>query len=352
MEADDLLQLLSSQQARRLRVIENLLRGRRTVSTLFWGQRYRLLYLLDLGKALTRGGLDGPAQTLVDRQLATWEAEEQPQLRLTPAGVAAQHAAQPFVPQTAVLWPQLDINAARKRLLLGVQVVSEYQHQTKRYYPLATDLATRQLVRRWFYQSDRQQLGTALQATFTRSLARLPERVATVTVAGFTGYRQPGLTNQQLAVRWQTTAWQVYLMHIEAVVTIAQAAQVATDPLAGLLGPLWTVPVTKSAQATLAAVQAGGTLDQIARQRRIKPSTVREHLLEAAIMLPEAAFPYERLLPATTQRTLLAVLPTAIDEWTYTDLAPALQAKIDFFTFRLLAIWQDKRGDSHGKSNG
>nr|WP_225426262.1 hypothetical protein [Levilactobacillus brevis] len=37
MEPVDLLPLLSESQPRRLRVVENLLRGRRTVSTLYWG---------------------------------------------------------------------------------------------------------------------------------------------------------------------------------------------------------------------------------------------------------------------------------------------------------------------------
>lgn len=64
MDPADLLRLLSEQQDRRLRVIENLLRGRRTVSTLYWGLRYDLLPLLNLAKPLDRGALDTPAHQL------------------------------------------------------------------------------------------------------------------------------------------------------------------------------------------------------------------------------------------------------------------------------------------------
>lgn len=351
MTPDDLLQLLSDQQARRLRVIENLLRGRRTVSTLYWGLRYDLLYLLDLDKSLDRGQLDASAQVLVDHHWAAWADDQQPRLRLTAAGVTRRdQQPRPDVSNRAD-WPQLNLQAARQRLLLAVQVVSEYAHQTKRYYPLTVDLPTRQAVRIWFHQQRDATLPQRVLTALQTDLDQLPVLVAQATTAGLTGHQQPGLTNQQLGEQLDRTAWQVYLMHVTAVVQIARSAKEPAHPLHTLLAPTWDQPVTRSAQATLATVQAGTSLDQTAQQRKIKPSTVREHLLEAAIMLPVTAIPYEQLLPVGDRERLLAALPTLIDDWEYTALSPALQARYDFFTFRLLAIWQDKRGVGHGTLN-
>lgn len=348
MDPEDLLHLLDDQQARRLRVIENLLRGRKTVSTLYWGQRYDLLFLLGLAKHLDRGGLDATAQALVSQKLATWTPNEQPQLRLTAKGRQRRDQVPTYQPQTRALWPQLSLAVARQRLLLSVQVVSQYAHRTARYYPLTTDLATRQAVRQWFHQAKSPDLATQIFTALTASLTQLPEATAQVLTAGFSGYQQPGLTNQQLAVDLHQTPWEIYLRHIDGVVRIAQDARQADHPLHALLAPAWQTAVTRSAQATLRAVTTTAlTLDQVAVQRQIKPSTVREHLLEAAIMLPVTALPYERLLPQATRQTLLAALPAQLDDWEYTALPADLQARFDFFTFRLLAIWCDKGGAGH-----
>ncbi|GEO68390.1 helix-turn-helix domain-containing protein [Levilactobacillus acidifarinae] len=348
MDPQDLLDLLDDQQARRLRVIENLLRGRKTVSTLYWGQRYDLLYLLSLDKHLARGGLDTVAQTLVSQKMATWLPAEQPQLRLTALGRKQRDQAVTFRPKTQALWPQITLGLARQRLLLSVQVVSQYAHQTARYYPLTTDLATRQAVRQWFHQVKSPELATQVFTALTASLTRLPPMTAQVVTAGFSGYQQPGLTVQQLAQDLQRTPWEVYLRHVDGVVQIAQDARQTDHPLHALLAPAWQTAVTRSAQATLRAVATTDlTLDQVAVQRHIKPSTVREHLLEAAIMLPVTAVPYDRLLPPATRQALLAVLPAQLDDWEYTALPVALQQRFDFFTFRLLAILCDKEGDHH-----
>ncbi|MDT6980549.1 helix-turn-helix domain-containing protein [Levilactobacillus zymae] len=351
MNPQDLLHLLSDRQARRLRVIENLLRGRKTVSTLYWGQRYGLLYLLSLDKQLARGDLDAVAQVLVTHKLATWTPAEQPQLRLTPLGVAQRNQAATVQPVTQAVWPQVALNLARQRLLLSVQVVSQYAHQTARYYPLTTDLATQQAVRQWFHQAKAPDLADQVLTALTGSLKRLPTVTALVTTAGFSGYQHPGLTDQQLAQQLHQTPWEIYLRHVDGVVQIAQDARQVDHPLHALLAPAWQTAVTRSAQATLTAVTTTTlTLDQVATQRQIKPSTVREHLLEAAIMLPVTALPYERLLPVKTRQALLAVLPAQLDDWEYTALPTELQQQIDFFTFRLFAILRDKEGERHGRT--
>lgn len=344
MEAADLLVLLDGRQFRRLRVIENLLREKKTVSTLYWGERYRLLYLVGLAKKLPRGALDAPAQALQQRGLVT-TGETPDQVRLTPAGVTAQRDATYYHPQTAATWDQLNLMAARERLLLAVQVVSQYAHSTKRYYPLTTTLETRQAVRRWFYRVKQPDLDEQMFTSLKSSLAQLPAPVAEVVVTLFTGYQQPGQTADQLAQERQCTPWEILLMQLDGLMQVALAARDTAQPLTSLLQPLWQSPVTRSAQQTLAAVGQGRSLEQIAAARGIKTSTAREHLLEAAILLPLQQFPYDGILTPTIRQDLAAALTGPIDDWQYTALPEALQARYAFFYFRLYAIWSDKRGE-------
>lgn len=343
MEAADLLALLDAQQFRRLRVIENLLRGKKTVSTLYWGQRYRALYLVGLAKKLPRGALDAPAQALQERGLIV-TGETTDQVRLTEKGLDAQRQATYFTPLTRASWNQIDLMAARERILLAVQVVSQYAHAVKRYYPLATGTQTRQAVRRWFYQQAHSSLSEQMFDSLKESLNRLPTQVAETVTALFTGYQQPGQTAAQLAQAWQYTPWEVTLMQLDGMMQIALDAR-TTGPLTSLLRPTWQSPVTRSAQQTLAAVGQGRTLDQIAAARGIKVNTAREHLLEAAILLPLTRFPYDDILTAPIRQAFAAALTGPIDSWQYTALPEALQARYAFFYFRLYAIWCDKRGE-------
>lgn len=344
----DLLQLLDQTQPRRVRAIENLLRGRRTVSTLYWGQRYQLLALLSLAKQLDRGALDAAAQQVVQQGLASWDVNHE-RLVLTPRGLAAQQSATYFHPQTADWWPTIDLMTARQRILLAVQVASQFSHHAGHYLPLTTDMATRQFVRNWFHQVKANDLGTQVLAALTTSLAKLDPLVAAIVTGQFTGYQQAGQTLGQLSQTTQRTPWEIQLMQFEGLAQIMQDAKAPTNPFNSLLQPLWQTPVSRSAQITLNTVKQGQTLAQIAGERRVKVSTVREHLLEAAIMLPLAAFPYDRLLAPATRDQFKAVVQGPVDDWQYTELPEALQKQYEFFYFRLYAIWVGKQGEQHGK---
>ncbi|KRN02563.1 hypothetical protein FD13_GL001786 [Levilactobacillus senmaizukei DSM 21775 = NBRC 103853] len=346
MGPTDLLQLLDRVQPRRVRAIENLLRGRRTVSTLYWGQRYQLLPLLNLAKQLDRGALDAAAQQVVHQGLATWDINQE-RLVLTPAGLSKQRADHYFVPQTADCWPTIDLIAVRQRILLAVQVASQFSHQAGHYLPLTTDMATRQFVRHWFHQVKNDQLGPQVLTALMTSLDKLDPVVATVMTAQFTGYQQAGQTLGQLALAYQRTEWEIQLMQFEGLAQIMGDAKEPTNPFNSLLQPLWQTPVSRSAQITLNTVKQGQTLAQIAGERRVKVSTVREHLLEAAIMLPLADFPYDRLLSPAARSQFKAVVSGPVDDWQYTGLPEALQRQYEFFYFRLYAIWVGKRGALH-----
>lgn len=340
MEAVDLLQVLDQKQPRRLRVIENLLRGRRTVSTLYWGQRYHLLPLLDADKHLDRGALTAPAQQLVANGLVTLDSEED-QLLLTPAGQQRQSAAY-YQPQTSDDWLNLDLGAARQRILLAVQVTSQYAHSTNRYYPLATDLATRRVIRPWFHRMKGPQLAETLAAAMIHSLQQLPIQTAEVMTDLLTGYEHPGLTIDQVASEQQQTAWEIQLRQRDGMTQIARDARQSEHPLHSLLQPLWRSPVTRSAQATLYAVERGGSLEQVAVQRHVKANTVKEHLLEAAILSPMAVFPYDQILPEHVRADFTAALNGDIDSWQFAQLPEALRTRYDFFYFRLYAIWRGR----------
>jgi uncharacterized protein YpbB len=110
------------------------------------------------------------------------------------------------------------------------------------------------------------------------------------------------------------------------------------DPLWPLLAPLvQSSPVSKSAQQTYQAFTQTHALTKIATARKLKLSTVREHLLEVAIWLP--SFPFTTVLDAQVIETLTRCFAgqPEIASWSFQDAQAALP-ELDFFEFRLFQI--------------
>ena len=149
MDEFRLLSFLSDQQPRRKRVVENILKGRRTVSTLFWGMRYGILDWLGYEKKLQRDTYDSVFDQLIQEQLV--EAVDQ-QFRLTEFGTARlnQLAKTHYQPQNLAVGQFYDSQLFQERLLLIIQVVSEYSFDNRQYYPQLASQANLQFAREWF----------------------------------------------------------------------------------------------------------------------------------------------------------------------------------------------------------
>nr|WP_238331039.1 helix-turn-helix domain-containing protein [Furfurilactobacillus milii] len=90
---------------------------------------------------------------------------------------------------------------------------------------------------------------------------------------------------------------------------------------------------------TLSAVQQGATRTEIAQQRRLKPSTINEHLLTAAILLPLDQFPYEECVDEATRESIEKRQPVNIDNWQ----GPLGVTPDQFFQYRMTQIWETKQ---------
>ena len=103
------------------------------------------------------------------------------------------------------------------------------------------------------------------------------------------------------------------------------------------------VPISNSAWQTLQDFREGVTIQTIARHRHLKVSTVREHLLEAAIIVPQA-IDWNRLLPWPVEQQLRDHYLGPVAEWHFKSFTTDSAA--DFFSFRLYQIKELQQ--SHG----
>lgn len=348
MNSELLLQLLDGKQPRRIRVIENLFIGRKTVSTLYWGLRYQLLPWLGFDKRLTRQTMDRVVRELTTAGLID---NQDSMVSLTPKGQSYQRVLKEtwHQPEAQIHWLTFDGQAGLERLLLAVQTVSELKAQNHGYYPVQVSWASRVAVKNWYRKHRQVNLAQNLHSELSLFLAQQPSLVADQWAALLVGHKQTGTTLEQLAKLTNQSTCEMQILTYDITVALmayALNANNQTPLLATLFDDLKQSQVSTSAKTTLNDFQAGLSLLQIGQRRGLKPSTVNEHLLEAAILLPRDAFPYERLLPGALQHTLKQTLTGSIDDWRFNDLA-ALD--IEFWQFRLYEILRSKIDNDNGE---
>ena len=336
----DYVLLLFSTTPRRAKGLFNVLRGRRTVSTLFAGLTAGYLDLLDSCHEVP----------LEDFMAATAALTENGQLtstapgcwQLTQAGEHRQAKLRQtlYMPQNFEVFQTTDVRRFRIVSQLALQVVSELVHHDRHYYPVTTDPGIQAQVKQWLRQQSKVELGEQIHAALTAFLTSLADpELPTVFVQGITGYQEPGLTNEQLAAQLGRQPWEASLMHTDVICQwIAWIQRHPRDPFSQLLSVLTQASaISQSAEQTYQAFLKTQQLAAIAQTRHLKMSTVREHLLEVAIWSPD--FPFEMVLNhEITQQlaTIFAAQPDIVN-WSFQEAQAALPT-LDFFEFRLFQI--------------
>lgn len=278
---------------RRYKAIFYGLAGKQTVSNLLALRDYGLLNYFHLYPKLSQQEFQ---VQLVSLQQAGWLQLDQTDATavLTSAGelICQQNNLARQWPQAYDYWQFGDWQLQWQRLLLGVQVVSNRWHQVQQYQPLTESYQVQRELRIWWRywaQHDWQSFKGELQT----SLTELPETAGTLLANSFSSSSFPGLTSQHLAQLRSQSLLCLQLAQINSLGLLLQVLKQNPSqwPLLNSLLPAPKSPLSRSAWQTYQQVLAGQSWSEIERQRRIKASTLKEHLLIAAILMPN--FPFE-----------------------------------------------------------
>lgn len=343
----DYVLFLFATQPRRAKGIFNVLRGRRTVSTLFAGLTYGCLDQLDswhgvpLEKFMATAAQIERAGDLVSPSPGYYQ--------LTAQGATRQQTqrALRYQPVAMHVFQTTDVRRFAALSQLALQVVSEAAHRENRYYPVTTDPGVQAIVKAWFRRFYGPTLGQTIYEGLQAFLASLPDELAQIFVQSLTGYQFPGQTDVQLATTFKRSPVEMLVIRRDLTCRwIIWLGQHQTDPLWALLATLVKAsPVSSSAQRTFQDFLQAGDLEMISNRRHLKLSTVREHLLEVAIFTPD--FPFDRLLTKTVSQQLTTIFThqPVLTSWQFAQVQ-AVMPQLDFFYFRLFQIMrcQHERG--------
>lgn len=269
----------------------HIISGRRSTQTIQDAHFYQMTQFYSIYQKLKRAEFDQAISNLI----------EQDDLIIDDAGVASLtlkseqtlNARQ----QPKIINAFNGIESANKakvfsdRLALTIQTFANRSIENNQFQPINEDLAIQQWVRS-YYQSQ-QDIKSWLMNTYqhlTTFLATIDEKQATIFVNRLSGYRNYGQTIQQLAMKHNLSNHDVHLI---LAATYHQLIDYIETNQVKLLAQF--IPeqqqqtkkfITQSAQQTNRLLNQGYTIDQIIDIRRLKRSTIEDHIVELAYAIP------------------------------------------------------------------
>lgn len=281
MLADYVLTKLDQQEWRRSKVIANIWQGGAlTVSTSFWGYVYNILPetgLFDINLSRVLNQLS--RQNLI-------EISENGLVKLTDIGAThkAQYLATHYQPLHLEVNLNYDIKAFQDVFLLANQIISELSYKNKQYYPFQIDLRYQWQLKQWLRTKKRDVLITDWYQNLSSWLVTRQDYEAELFTAMLFGHNMPNKLFSELQLPLEWDEFDLRLWQIDCLASLMQYSLKNETVILEIMQLVNRSLLSSSAEQSARLLDNQLSLNEIARQRRIKITTVREHILHAAII--------------------------------------------------------------------
>ncbi|WP_390404517.1 helix-turn-helix domain-containing protein [Lacticaseibacillus jixiensis] len=326
---DDLIVQLFDQQPRTEISVYMLLTGKKTQSVLFAALQHDQLKWLQLYPTLSRSDYQAAIKRLEQAQVLKRDGNN-----LSLRNLDAQQAAAKRLALPAHYAPWMDLAPFWLKLQLAIQSLSEYTYHNRFYRPVTPDWPSQQAVRQWWVAI---KPAAAIQE-LTALFAALPQAQSDLLSQQLIGHDYVGAGGDDSLAG-----------HMQRLDALAQLVVALDANRLGSWARLWggRKPLgTQSQYQALALAQAGMPRPQIAQRLRLKPSTVNEHLLGAALF--GAKLPLDTLYSPAMMAAFGALPKQRFND--FHELLAQVPGS-DFFLVRLYEIlviqgrWPDGSGE-------
>ncbi|MCI1903712.1 MAG: hypothetical protein LKJ03_06495 [Enterococcaceae bacterium] len=315
----------------------HLLRGKRTSSILCFGFFYELLPLFGLLPRLSKTEYEAAIARSIKKGLLIASGET---IQLAPA-VTDQLS----IPHglDAYRWGR-DDEKKRQLLWFALQVSSNLAHQMTDYFPLEGQWANRQIVKDWLKKQPLDQISflKKFQAEWQQLFSALPADAGERLSRTWSGYGQVGESMQAVYPKAPEYPEAVLLQaKADLHMLLAALEKLPLPLLRALVAGFPPLPPTLSATKELLKEEID--FDTLVRRRRLKASTLRDHLLDLAIY--DAQFPFAYFVSPAALRDFSKRPLEELRDWEYNEQDSAY----DFFIFRLAQIYLLKEAQKNGE---
>lgn len=337
---DELLRFFSKTQPRRPAVVRQVLSNKRTVSNLFWGLRYRILDWLAVWPQLEKAKFDDSITEMIEKKYLVEINGEG--FCLTELGVKSRDVflKNHYNIKSPYLFCRFKMQLWQDILRLLMQVVSEASYKNNHYYVVASSFQARTSIKIWYQKYYEHDLGPLLAEQLFLFLGNEKAQDADAFMQLFSGHELVAKTAEQIAVNSGCSTRDIEFLWNDLSARFAEFLSEGASVFKNLVMPIKrTSLLSKSAEETYRLYKNGMPLSKIEAERRLKGSTIAEHLLEAAIFVPN--FNFQRLISVEEARLFKKLFKGDIDKWRYEELQKN-NFKISFAKFRLYQIEQSK----------
>ncbi|MGX7262548.1 helix-turn-helix domain-containing protein [Enterococcus crotali] len=332
MEPFFILALFQHGYKARTSTLYHLLKGKRTSSVLLYGFLYENLQFFQLFPTLTEVEFRSIITGLIKQKLLQQTADGEAQITAKGQQAISQYRDRfsrinnyHFGKTDEMIW---------RLLQFTVQVVSHLSYTNKNYIPLEQSPLYQRQVKMYLKSMPKAQLIKTTKREWTQIFAELSKEEANYFTRQFSGYQQIGKTSFQL-MDVQRNAFDRFLFSKEKLhyllYTIEQMPEGSF--LRALILPLIKQNENKSMNETKVYLKRLHSVDKLAEQRKVKISTIKDHLMELALT---DDVPFDSFITKKTSDFLLE-FSKPYQDWSYRSLKQ-LNPELDYFEFRLYQI--------------
>lgn len=342
MEPYFILALFQHGYKARTSTLYHLLKGKRTTSVLLYGFIYENLRFFQLLPSLSEKEFNQIIDKLIQQKLVQKVTESEIQLTTKGQVVSINHRR--FAQIDSYHFGKTD-EAVWRLLQFTVQVVSNLAYETNNYVPLEQSPLYQKQVKVHIKSMSKAQLIQTVKNEWTELFTCLPKEEANFFAQQFSGYQRIGKTSFQL-MGHQEQDFERFLLRKNQLHHLLQFIRRMsnTSLLKRIVMPLLRQNDNKSMNETKRYISENLSPDKIAQRRKVKVSTVKDHLLEAAMM---EDFPFDHYLSSQTSE-FLSAYPRPYQEWEYRTIKQS-QPELDYFEFRLYQIQKLKEEREQGR---
>lgn len=322
----------------RTSTLYHLLKGKRTSSVLLYGFLYENLRFFQLSPDLSESKFNQLVTHLVKQKLLCPATDGK--MQITAQGEKLVKAANieysridnyHFGKTDEVIW---------RLLQFTVQVVSHLSYGNKQYIPLEQSPLYQKQVKMYIKSLPKPLLIKTIKSEWTYIFSHLGQEDADFFAQQFSGYNQTGKTSFQL-IETKQKAFEQFLTKKAKLHHLLFVIEQMPEPsfIKKMIQPLLNQNENKSMAETRAYLETQCSLEILAQQRRIKISTIKDHLIELALTHD---FPFERFISDKTDCILTEQLKP-YQEWEYRTIKNSFP-ELDYFEFRLYQIQKLREG--------
>ncbi|HWO95727.1 MAG TPA: helix-turn-helix domain-containing protein [Bacillus sp. (in: firmicutes)] len=297
--------------------VYHLLTGKKSAQTIQDGKLYRLSHMFQSFPYLKKESFSQYVKQLKEQNYIEIKKEEKDKWDVTEEGkkyLQEQLRQFPLSPYFNG-WRYMNVSASFFiRLNLLVQTLSHLVYNESYFLPVSQDLRVQKWIKHFFKSqyASRNELAKQLFIELCSCLERCLSIEADIFMLQFSGFQRAGLTKKQIGERYGIDEHRVH--YVQTSVLHCCLQQIMETPLSyPLLNSLIpeadvSVPLTVSTVKTVNLLQQGKTVEEIMAIRRLKRSTIEDHLVELALFVPD--FSIDEYVSESLQKQIVLAIET------------------------------------------